>query len=537
MEEEQFEEEDEIHCMEDKGSAAFLTLENPAQKVVVPTEQHNIRQRRPAADPVILKAPAQEVRGPDKSPSPFSFESKVQKLKIALPLLEIVKSEVFRKPILDALEMKATQTSTDYVNLQDDKPAVFLSPMTEPADDNSPSFYVSLTIYDKILHNCLLDTGDSHNLMPKAVMDVLGLDITKPYHDLFSFDSRKVKCLGLIRDLAITLTQLPMKSMVMDIVVVDVPPKFGILLFRGWIKRLGGTLQNDLSYAIVPVFGGESRRLYREARLAYIISNEENPSKHPIYAVDTDFGACILQIEESQKASMQIKKPVNQAREEKGSQVWEMFFDGTSSRETAGAGVVLISPKQESTHLSFKLAFQVTNNVAEYEALILGLSAAKDKGIRNIEVFGDADLIIQQVNRTFQAKHPRLKAYRDEGMETQSDLKTYDKEIIQHKIPLEKDIIHFKQKLRPINPLLLPLIEKEIKKLLATKIIVRLRYSKWVANLVVVRKKSGEIRLGVDFKNLKKCSKKDNYPLPKMAHLLQKVSGAKVMSFLDGFLG
>eukprot|EP00253_Pinus_taeda_P003642 PITA_03642 len=116
-----------------------------------------------------------------------------------------------------------------------------------------------------------------------------------------------------------------------------------------------------------------------------------------------------------------------------------------------------------------------------------------------------------------------------------SDLKTYDKKIIQHKIPLEKDTIHFKQKLRPINPMLFPLIEKEIKKLMAAKIIVPLRYSKWVANLVVVMKKSGEIRLCVDFRNLRKCSKKDNYPLPKMEHLLQKVSGAKVMSFIDGF--
>ena len=53
----------------------------------------------------------------------------------------------------------------------------------------------------------------------------------------------------------------------------------------------------------------------------------------------------------------------------------------------------------------------------------------------------------------------------------------------------------------------------------------------------MVRKKSGEIRLCVDFKNLNKFSKKDNYPLPKMEHLLQKVSGTKVMSFLDGFLG
>eukprot|EP00253_Pinus_taeda_P016514 PITA_16514 len=76
-----------------------------------------------------------------------------------------------------------------------------------------------------------------------------------------------------------------------------------------------------------------------------------------------------------------------------------------------------------------------------------------------------------------------------------------------------------------------------MKKLLDAKIIVPLRYSKWIANLVVVRKKNGEIKLCVDFRNLNKCSKKDNYPLPKMEHLLQKVLGARVMSFLDEFSG
>jgi hypothetical protein len=55
------------------------------------------------------------------------------------------------------------------------------------------------------------------------------------------------------------------------------------------------------------------------------------------------------------------------------------------------------------------------------------------------------------------------------------------------------------------------LIEKEVKKLIDAKIIVSLRFSKWVANLVPVRNKSGEIRLSVDFWNLKKVSLKENH--------------------------
>ena len=95
-----------------------------------------------------------------------------------MPLIELVKSEMFKKPILEALEMETTQTSTDFVNLQNDKLAIVLSPVIEPVDNNSPSFYVSLTIHDIILHNCLLDIRANHNFMPKAVIEELGLDIT-----------------------------------------------------------------------------------------------------------------------------------------------------------------------------------------------------------------------------------------------------------------------------------------------------------------------------------------------------------------------
>jgi hypothetical protein len=85
--------------------------------------------------------------------------------------------------------------------------------------------------------------------------------------------------------------------------------------------------------------------------------------------------------------------------------------------------------------------------------------------------------------------------------------------------------------------MLLPIMEREVKKLLRAQIIVPLKYSKWVANLVPVRKKNGEIKLCVDFKNLNRSSRKDKYPLPKMEHILQRVTGESRMSMIDGFSG
>ena len=109
-----------------------------------------------------------------------------------------------------------------------------------------------------------------------------------------------------------------------------------------------------------------------------------------------------------------------------------------------------------------------------------------------------------------------MKKYMDVFAWSYKDLKEYDTSIIQHTILIKPREKPFKQKLRRINPKLVPIIEKEVKRLFDENIIVTLRFSKWVANLVPVQKKNGEIRLCVDFRNLNKVSLKDNYPLPKM---------------------
>ena len=116
-----------------------------------------------------------------------------------------MKNDIFNTSILKSLQPK-TPIDADFVNLKDDKPTITLDLMVEEIDESCPPFYISLNIHENIVHNCLLDLGASYNLMPKAVTDELGLNITKPYHDIFSFDSRKVKFPGLIKDLVINLS-------------------------------------------------------------------------------------------------------------------------------------------------------------------------------------------------------------------------------------------------------------------------------------------------------------------------------------------
>ena len=103
--------------------------------------------------------------------------------------------------------------NTDMLNLTSDKPELLFGPEVKGKFQEGvvPPFYVSLNIHDQILHNAMLDSSASHNLMPKVVMERLGLEITKPYKDLYSFDSSIFKCFFLIKDLCVNLAQIPAK--------------------------------------------------------------------------------------------------------------------------------------------------------------------------------------------------------------------------------------------------------------------------------------------------------------------------------------
>ena len=87
------------------------------------------------------------------------------------------------------------------------------------------------------------------------------------------------------------------------------------------------------------------------------------------------------------------EKPIKCTMEQKY-ELWKMYFDGSSSKEGAGAGILLISPGGESVSLVYKLEFVTTNNTIEYEALLLGLKAAKDMGIQQIYVYGNSELVV-----------------------------------------------------------------------------------------------------------------------------------------------
>jgi hypothetical protein len=151
-------------------------------------------------------------RETDKGSGSFSLENEINKIKIPIPLVELTKNPTYRKQITKMIGLSDPESHSDVINLEDDKPNITFGPHFEGARDTVAPFYVTLNVHDRLLHNCMLDSGASHNVMPKSIMDRLGLEITRPYGDLYSFDSRRFKCMGIVKYLVVTLAQVLVKS-------------------------------------------------------------------------------------------------------------------------------------------------------------------------------------------------------------------------------------------------------------------------------------------------------------------------------------
>jgi ribonuclease HI len=88
-----------------------------------------------------------------------------------------------------------------------------------------------------------------------------------------------------------------------------------------------------------------------------------------------------------------------------------MYFNGSLKLEGAGAGVLLISPKGEQLKYVLQIFWKVSNNEAEYEALLHGLRLAISLGIKRLLVYGDSAVVINQVNKSWDRNKENMDTY------------------------------------------------------------------------------------------------------------------------------
>ncbi|XP_073033877.1 uncharacterized protein [Primulina eburnea] len=92
-------------------------------------------------------------------------------------------------------------------------------------------------------------------------------------------------------------------------------------------------------------------------------------------------------------------------------EVWRVFVDGASSLLGCGVGVVIIAPPRENIKLVLRIDSRVTNNEAEYEAVLSGIRAAREIGASRIILYSDSQLITQQIKGIYESKDDRMLKY------------------------------------------------------------------------------------------------------------------------------
>eukprot|EP00253_Pinus_taeda_P003804 PITA_03804 len=299
---------------------------------------------------------------------------------------------------------------------------------------HTPPFLLTFEIFNKNLHNCLVDLGASSNILSRTVCEKLNVQPQKSVVRIVELDRSQVKFVGELNQLTIRLSSNPKFFQVIDILVANILEFYGLILSRDWSEKLHGYFATDWSHMWLPYNGKPNQiRVDHEKHQKYIVTKLEGENEPVMYS----------------------------------------------------------------------------NN-------IIGVKLTSDEKSAFMHL---------------------LKRYKNVFAWNYEDIKTYDTCIIQHTIPMTSDERLVQQKLRKIHPNLENQIKSELNKPLKSKIIFLIRHSRWVSNLVPIRKKNGDIRICIDFGNLNKTCQKDNFPLPPMEQIFQSIAGSELMSFLDGFSG
>ena len=105
---------------------------------------------------------------------------------------------------------------------------------------------------------------------------------------------------------------------------------------------------------------------------------------------------------------------------------WKVHIDGATNQRGSGVGLVIISPKKIIIEKSLRLGFLATNNGAEYEALLVGMTMVQRMGRKVVEMFLDSRLVVGQVGGELEVKDIKMQKYLNQVRHLQSGFESFN---------------------------------------------------------------------------------------------------------------
>jgi hypothetical protein len=148
--------------------------------------------------------------------------------------------------LLQALKsIEAPMTRTDLGEVPspmdlNNKPSVNSCSLYKRGNNFFPPFLLTFEVFNKNLHNFLVDSRASSNVMPLSIYKKLNTNLLKSDKHIIQLDRSQVKVIGELKYVMIRMATHSKFFQVIDIIIVDIPKAYGLLLSRYWSEKLNG---------------------------------------------------------------------------------------------------------------------------------------------------------------------------------------------------------------------------------------------------------------------------------------------------------
>ena len=247
-----------------------------------------------------------------------------------------------------------------------------------------PPFLLTFEIFNHNVHNCLVDSGASVNVMPISVYKKINGQPKPSTWRVVQLDRTDVKVMGEMEDVLIRLSSNDKVCQVINIMVADIPDAYGLVSSRDWSAKLHRYFASDWSHLWLPYKGIPNQiKILREPHMKYNVTrleekNEPMDSVLGNYFIELEPGN--YQVEEASNTSDTQPDLLRFSQDDEidckivdlavgidshsvVSDFWTLFFDGSKTLEGLGADCILIDPQKNKHFLSCRLELLVFHHI------------------------------------------------------------------------------------------------------------------------------------------------------------------------------
>jgi hypothetical protein len=214
---------------------------------------------------------------------------------------------------------------------------------------NVPPFLLTFEIFNRNVHNCMVDSGASSNVMSWSVCQKINAEVEPSTLKIIQLDRTSVKFIGELRNVLIRLSYNPKVHKVIDIIVVDIPEVYGLFLRRDWLEQLHGYFAMNWSHLWLLENDKPNKiKVNRERYLKFTVIDLNDPNEpftpsadsSEIQGMDTFFGNFMAETSaitnpEQQSEIVAYVQPTTSTQWSHApdkNQIWSLYFDGSKSK-------------------------------------------------------------------------------------------------------------------------------------------------------------------------------------------------------------